>query len=133
MFISGNKEACNYYSSDFKDKLYVLCIIIRFLIGLTFLYMLINDNLIRKYYNYILIFFGFILLSFLYKYSLCGITNWKNYSKTIIIYSIIFILLLTINKFNSRQHYIYLVISILIIIDTLFGIQSKFNYIKYHK
>lgn len=133
MFISGNKEACNYYSSHFKDKLYVLCIIIRFLIGLTFLYMLINDNLIRKYYNYILIFFGFILLSFIYKYSLCGITNWKNYSKTIIIYSIIFILLLTINKFNSRQHYIYLVISILIIIDTLFGIQSKFNYIKYHK
>lgn len=133
MFISGNKEECNYYSSHFKDKLYVLCIIIRFLIGLTFLYMLINDNLIRKYYNYILIFFGFILLSFIYKYSLCGITNWKNYSKTIIIYSIIFILLLTINKFNSRQHYIYLVISILIIIDTLFGIQTKFNYIKYHK
>jgi len=132
MFIKGNIKACNYTSSYKKDLLYVFCILLRISIGLGFLYFLINDYFIQKYYYYILGFFGFILISFIYKYTLCEISNWKNYSKTILIYFTIFILLLNIYKFNKRMHYIYLVISLLIIIDAILGVQTKFNYIKFN-
>jgi small basic protein len=131
MFLSGNKKDCAYTSSPLKEQLYIVCIIFRILLALLFLYFLINDSLIQNYYWIIIILFGTLLLSFVYKYKLCGITNWKNYTKTIIIYSIIFILLCLLHKFDTRMHYIYLVISILIILDVLFGVQTKFNAFKY--
>ena len=132
MFLIGDKKECNYHSSEFKDMLYIFCILLRLCIALIFLYFLINENIIKKYYYYILGFFGFLILSFTYKYTLCGITNWKNYTKTIVIYVLVFILLFNLNKFNSRSHYLYVVISILLIFDVLFGIQTKFNSYKYN-
>ena len=131
MFISGNIKSCNYHSSQLKDIAYIFCIILRLSIGLSFLYFLINDNFIKKYYHYILGFFGFLLILFTYKYTLCGITNWKNYTKFLVIYAIIFILLWNINNFNSRVYYIYAVICVLIILDVVLGIQTKFNSYKY--
>lgn len=94
---------------------YIICIIIRIILGI-----LIFENKISN--NIIYILSSIIIIIFLYKYSYNiykSKKNWKNYPKTIILYSLV-IIFTYLNTNNNNN-----IAGILIMFDLLLGIDNK--------
>lgn len=125
MWFKGDKELCAYETNELKDWLYVFCIFLRMMIGFLFIY---KTQLLLSYQELILFLFTLTLLSFIYKFYICAFITWKNYLRFILIYSIILLILISTryNKNNIENQ--YKLIGMLVIIDALFGMTSKFNF-----
>jgi hypothetical protein len=117
-------------------KLYELvCIPLRILIALYFILLFEKTN--TKDYKshstlallFIILLSIFIILGFsykLYKHSKEGITHWKNYSKTIIIYLIIFVISAS-SYYNPENMVVNMkIVGVLILLDVLMGQNNKF-------
>jgi len=124
----GNKKLCAYETNKLKDWLYVLCIILRVSISLLFILSVINFH---NYNTVLLIIFSLILVSFIYKFYLCAFLTWKNYLRFILLYTLIVIILIIIKYKSIKEDKYYQLIGVLILLDALFGMTSKFNFVKY--
>lgn len=95
-------------------KTYIFCILLRITIGLLTIINLIPITILQ-------ILSIFVIVMFLYKFIKIE-KIWKNYLRTVLIYSIILFL---ITKFNTK--YIELA-GLLIIFDSLMGLQTYHNF-----
>jgi hypothetical protein len=95
-------------------KTYIFCILIRILLGLLTIVKLIPITIIQ-------ILSIFVIVTFLYKFFKIQ-KIWKNYLRTVLIYSIVLFL---VTKFNTK--YIELA-GLLIIFDSLMGLQTYHNF-----
>lgn len=100
-------------------KTYIFCILLRIIIGLCVITNIIPLSILK-------LFVIFVIVIFLYKFLKIE-KIWKNYLRTVLIYSVILFL---ITKYQSR--YIELC-GLLIIIDAIMGLQTYhvFNQIGY--
>ena len=100
---STTKKNPNFY--------YIICIILRIILGILVYYEYIPNN-------YIYLFSIFIISVFSFKY-INKKRNWKNYIRPVINYSLV-ITFTYLNDYNTN------IGGIFIILDTLLGQQSKF-------
>ena len=116
-------EKCAYESNATKDVLYVFCILVRLFIGYNFL---MNKDKLYNHHRKITLLFISLLISFIYKFYICRFLTWKKYLRFIIIYIInVFILSsIWLNGFNDDY---YNIVGVLVIIDALSGLYSKYS------
>lgn len=116
-------EKCAYESNATKDVLYVFCILLRLFIGYNFL---MNKDKLYNHHRKITLLFISLLISFIYKFYICRFLTWKKYLRFIIIYIInVFILSsIWLNGFNDDY---YNIVGVLVIIDALSGLYSKYS------
>jgi hypothetical protein len=91
---------------------YLPCVILRIVIGL-YIFSFADSKLIT------LILSAFAIIFFSYKYMILN-TTWKNYLRTVLIYSVA----LSLSLYDYSKY--HKLIGTLIIIDALFGLQSRF-------
>ena len=116
-------EKCNYESNRTKDFLYMFCISVRLFYGYSFL---MNKDTLYKYHRTSTILIISLLLSFIYKFTQCGFLTWKKYLRFIIIYMINSVILSSIWLDVLNKDY-YNIVGVLIIIDALAGLYSKYS------
>ena len=96
------------------------CFLLRISIGLLFIYGIINNTLMIVISTLIVIFFT-------WKYVKMTLTQpiWKNYLRTIMIYTLVVVLVLFQSKLPHPE-YTKLICGILIIVDAMMGQQSRY-------
>jgi hypothetical protein len=97
---------------------YLPCVLIRISIALLFMYGVINNLAMT-------ILSTLIVLMFLWKYIKIGSNVWKNYLRTVLIYSLIIVVINVLPA--SLQVNKTALVGMLIIIDALLGQQSRFS------
>lgn len=108
------------HTTLFKHNMYsyLPCVIIRITIALLFMSSIISNRVMTGISV-------LIVLMFLWKYIKIGSSVWKNYLRTVLIYTLI-IICLNLPVIRDNQ-YCKVVVTMLIIIDALLGQQSRFT------